>query len=117
MLALVVVLAGLNSGAGVVVGGIGLPAFTLDQNLAHLPSTAINLGLFMGPASLLTIAGFSRAPLFARRALIASTPLLVAVALFGYWWDTRLLMPLYPVLTPIILAAMFRAETTGAQGR
>jgi hypothetical protein len=110
-LTIIVLVAGLNSGAAAAVAGIGPPPVTFEQNLAHLPSTAINLGLFMGPAILLTIAGFSQAPLFARRALLAATPLVVAVALFGYWWEIRLLMPLYPILAPIILSSLFVPRT------
>jgi hypothetical protein len=89
------------------VGGFEWPSPSIDANLAHLPSTAINLALFLGPAALLIVTGFRRAPLFAQRAFLAAAPLLIAVGLFGYWWDVRLLTPLYPLVAPLILSAIF----------
>jgi hypothetical protein len=89
------------------IGGLVPPSITLQENLAHLPSSAINLGLFLGPALILAVAGFRRAPAPARLALIAATPFLAGVALLGYWWDVRLLTPLYPLVTPLMLAAIF----------
>ena len=41
------------------------------------------------------------------RALLAGVPLVIVVALFGDWWDVRLLTPLYPLLTPALLAGIF----------
>jgi hypothetical protein len=92
------------------VGGFAWPSASFDANLAHLPSTAINLALFLGPAALLIATGFRRAPLFAQRAFLAAAPLLIAVAVFGYWWDVRLLTPLYPLAAPLILSAMFEPD-------
>jgi hypothetical protein len=100
----VIVLAALNSGAALLLGGI--PPFTLDENLAHLPSTAINLALFLGPAMLLAIRGLPHTPRFAQRALLAAVPFIIGFVLFGYWWDVRLLTPLYPLITPALLAGM-----------
>ena len=93
------------------VGGSAWPSPTIDANLAHLPTVVINLALFLGPASILMVTGFRRAPLFAQRAFLAATPLLIAVAVFGYWWDVRLLTPLYPLAAPLILSAIFEAES------
>ena len=92
------------------VGGFAWPSLSIDANLAHVPSTVINLGLFLGPAVLLMVTGFRRAPPFAQRACLAATPLLIAVAVFGYWWDVRLLTPLYPLAAPLILSAVFEPD-------
>jgi hypothetical protein len=108
-LGVVLVLAALNSGAAAwFAGGLGAPLASLDANLAHLPATTLNALLFLGPALILAATGCSRAPRFARNAMIASTPLLLGVALFGYWWDVRLLTPLYPVVAPLFLSGVFR---------
>jgi hypothetical protein len=91
-------------------GGAGLPSPAFNENLSHLPSTLINLGLFLGPAVLLVMGGFRHAPVFAQRASLAAIPLLIAVAAFGNWWDVRLLTPLYPLVTPLMLSALFDAR-------
>ncbi len=105
-LGFVIALALANSAAAPLLAG--LPPLTIEANLQHLPSTLINLGLFLGPAIVLAMRGFSDTPRFAQRALLAGVPLVIAVALFGYWWDVRLLTPLYPLLTPALLAGMFK---------
>jgi hypothetical protein len=83
------------------------PAVTWQENLQHLPSVLINLALFMGPAILLAVTGYRRAPAFARQALVAAIPFLMAFAAFGYWWDVTQLMALYPLIAPVILASLF----------
>ncbi|MFM8535328.1 MAG: hypothetical protein ACKOEC_17355 [Acidimicrobiia bacterium] len=102
----IIVLALANSAAAPLLAG--LPPFTIAATLQHLPSTVITLGLFRGPALLLVMRGFRHSPLFAQRALLAGVPLVIVVALFGDWWDVRLLTPLYPLLTPALLAGIFR---------
>ena len=79
----------------------------LSENLRHLPSLAINLALFLGLFFLLIPIGWRRTPEFARRAMIAIPIYLIAVAAWGYWWDVRNLTPLYPILLPPALAALF----------
>jgi hypothetical protein len=83
------------------------PAVTWQENMQHLPSVLINLALFMGPAILLAVTGYRRAPAFARQALLAAVPFLIAFAAFGYWWDVTQLMALYPLLAPLVLASLF----------
>lgn len=80
---------------------------TLTENLQHLPSLAINLALFLGPVTLLIPIGWRQTPEFARRAMIAIPIYLLAIAAWGYWWDVRNLTPLYPILLPPALAALF----------
>ena len=92
------------------IGGAEWPMLTWQENLAHLPSSAINLFLFFGLTVFLAAAGFRQAPRDARLALTAATPWLLAIALFGYWWDVRLLTPAYPLAVPLILSALARAD-------
>jgi hypothetical protein len=79
----------------------------LNASLRNLPSLAVNLALFLGPVWLLIPVGWQRTPAFARSAFLALPLYLIAIGLFGYWWDVRNLMPLYPLLLPPALAALF----------
>jgi hypothetical protein len=102
--------AGVKVAVGLAVGGTALPPAigqALTENLQHLPSLAINLTLFLGPVWLLIPVGWRRTPEFPRHAMIAVPIYLVAVAAWGYWWDVRNLTPLYPLLLPPALAALF----------
>ena len=110
-LATVLLLATLNSGLATAVAVLTTTPFSmLGENLAHLPSVLINLSLFLGPAMLLAITGVTRAPRFAQRAMLAvAMPLVAGVAIYAYWWDVRLLTPLYPVLAVPLLSAIFPA--------
>jgi hypothetical protein len=47
--------------------------------------------------------------------MIAVPIYLIAVAAWGYWWDVRNLAPLYPILLPPALAALFPPSGTAAQ--
>ncbi len=98
------------------IGGTEWPILTWHENLAHLPSSAINLFLFLGLTALLAVAGFRQAPRPARLAVIAATPLLLAVAVFGFWWDIRLLTPVYPLVAPLVLAAAFESASSATHG-
>ena len=89
------------------IGGFAWPAPAMVENLAHLPTAAINIGLFLGPALLLALTGLRHTPSFARRSLLAAVPLIVAIAVFGSWWDVRLLTSLYPLTMPLVLSALF----------
>ena len=88
------------------VGGFTMPEPTWQQNIAHLPHVVVNLLLLLGPAAL-AMSGYGKAPLFARRALLALVPSLLAIMVFGNWWDARLLTPLYPLVGPLVLSGIF----------
>lgn len=101
---------GVRLAIGLAVGGSMWPpeiGEALTENLRHLPSLAINLALFLGPAWLLIPAGWPRTPAFARPAMIAVPICLMAIVLWGYWWDVRNLALLYPILMPPALAALW----------
>jgi hypothetical protein len=85
----------------------GTPAELWRENLAHLPATLINIALFIGPLWLLAALGVKRAPSPVRRASVLVPIYLGAVAIAGLWWDVRLLMGLYPILIPLVIAALF----------
>ncbi len=81
-------------------------AETWRMNVAQLPTVAINVMLFLGGVWLLALFGFPRAPAFLRRVAIGVPVCIAAVAVWGFWWDVRLLMPLYPMVVPLALGAM-----------
>lgn len=89
------------------IGGFAWPAPAIGENLAQLPTAAINIGLLFGPAWLLALIGSRHAPSFARRSLAAALPLIIAITIFGSWWDVRLLAWLYPLTVPLVLSAVF----------
>jgi len=67
-----------------------------------------NVTLFLGGTGwLLAAAGFRRAPAFIRRASRVVPFYLAAVAVWGVWYEVRLLMTLYPVLVPCVVAGLF----------
>lgn len=70
-------------------------------------TTVINLTLFLGPVWLLAIAGLNVGPSFVRRSALAIPLYLVAVLAFGPSWDLRLMTPLYPLVLPLALSALF----------
>ena len=87
-----------------------------SENLAHLPTAALNVALFIGPLWLLAAAGVRRAPQAIQRASWLIPIYTIALAITGLWWDVRLLMPLYPILVPLVLSAMFTpSERVGAR--
>lgn len=98
-------------------GAIGVVVFVaLRALLGAAPSaseppnpetTAINLALFLGPVWLLAIFGMRRAPAFVRQSAIAIPVYLIAVAAIGPSWDLRLMTPLYPLVLPLALSALF----------
>ena len=88
--------------------GASWPTMTWQENRAHLGAAIVNLALWLGPALVLVAAGWRHAPAFARRSIYAAAPFVAAFAAFGYWWDVRTLLPLYPLLAPLLLSAVWR---------
>jgi hypothetical protein len=99
--------------------GAAPPAVTLSQvwaiNLQREGFLAAlgNITLFMGGVGwILAAVGFRAAPPFTRRALAVAALYLPVVALWGVWYEVRLLMPLYPVLLPFVLSAVHRPSSS-----
>jgi hypothetical protein len=102
--------------------GVSEPAASSSElwreNVAHLPTAMINVALFVGPLWLLAALGVKRAPAPVHRLSWLIPVYLGAVAIGGLWWDVRLLMGLYPILIPLVLAAIFAPRSaTAAIGR
>ena len=64
--------------------------------------------LLGGTGWLLAAYGVPAAPLFVRRMLLLVVLYLPLYLVFGYWYEVRLLMPLYPVLVPAVVAGINR---------
>lgn len=84
------------------------------ENLQHLPLAAVNVSLYLGPLWIAALIGLRRAPAPARRAAWLVPPSLLAVAIWGHWTDVRLLLGVYPLLAPLVLAAIFEPRRTQA---
>jgi hypothetical protein len=79
-----------------------------QENVQHLPIAAVNVSLFLGPLWIAAVIGLRRSPAPTRRAAWLVPSYLVAVAMWGNWSDVRLLLVLYPLLAPLVLAAVFK---------
>jgi hypothetical protein len=71
-----------------------------------------NVPLFAGVVGwLLALAGFFRAPAVVRRTAAVAVAYLPVYAVFGLWFEVRLLMPMYPILVPLMLSALYPTRT------
>lgn len=69
--------------------------------------TAVHLALIFGAFWLFAALGFRRAPAFVKRTVLLAPAYLVAVALWGIWYEVRLLMPLYAIVVPLGLSFLY----------
>lgn len=76
-------------------------------NLSQPSLAAFNIAVLLGIFWVFAALGFTRAPAFVRRSALVIPAYLGVVALWGIWWEVRLLMPLYPLLLPLALSYMF----------
>jgi len=79
-------------------------AYLWHNNLQRIASTLTYMMLFFGLAWVFAIAGIKRAPFFVRRTLWLIVPFAALFLVFGNWYEVRLLMTLYPLLLPPLLA-------------
>jgi hypothetical protein len=72
-----------------------------------LMSTALNVTLFLGAFWVFAALGFFAAPSVVRRLSLIVPVYLGLIAVWGVWYEVRLLMPLYPILLPLGLSFLF----------
>ncbi len=72
--------------------------------------TVVHLALVFGAFWIFAVAGFRRAPEFVKRTTLLAPPYLAAVALWGVWYEVRLLMPLYAIVVPLGLSFLYRGR-------
>ena len=94
-----------------VLGGEAERYWTLDlvlrTNLSQLWLAAFNITVLLGVFWLFALLGVPRAPAFVRRSALVIPAYLAVVAIWGIWWEVRLLMPIYPMLLPLALSYLF----------
>jgi hypothetical protein len=73
-------------------------------NISQPGLTLYNLTAFLGVMWLFAVAGFSRAPKFVRRTAAIVPVYIAVVAIWGIWWEVRLLMSLLPIVLPLALS-------------
>lgn len=92
-------------------GGDAERYWTLERvfrtNMSQLWLAAFNITVLLGVFWIFALLGLSRAPAFVRRSAIVIPAYLAAIAIWGIWWEVRLLMPLYPLLLPLALSYLF----------
>jgi len=82
--------------------------WAINTTPKYLARALVNHALFGGAFGVLAILGFRHAPRHVRRSAYVVPLYLAAVAVFGMWFEVRLLMPLYPILIPLALSFLYR---------
>jgi hypothetical protein len=93
-------------GLRLMLGNIDLqysPALLLRHNLDQAAYSAASLFLLLGAWWWFSLYGYRRAPRFFRYATWIIPPYVVLWFLFAVWYETRLIVPLYPLLLPLAL--------------
>lgn len=92
-------------------GGDAERYWTIDlvfrTNVSQWWLAAFNITVLLGVFWIFALLGLPRAPAFVRRSALVIPAYLAAVAIWGIWWEVRLLMPLYPLLAPLALSYLF----------
>jgi hypothetical protein len=100
------------------VGGDAERYWTMDlvfrTNMAQPQLALANLTMLLGVFPLLAMLGWSRAPAFVRRSALIIPPYVVTVAVWGIWWEVRLLMPIYPILFALALSYLYEPREAAA---
>jgi hypothetical protein len=78
----------------------------LARNLSDLPTAAIQVGLFGAVVVFLAATAWRHAPRVCRRAVWIAVPYIALVGTFGVWRQTRLLVPLLPIIIGMALAGL-----------
>ena len=76
---------------------------TMTMNLYH---SAINLTMFAGAIAVMAAFGIGRAPALCRRMALLVPVFATMIAVWGVWYEVRMLMPLYPLMLPLAVSAM-----------
>lgn len=83
------------------------PELVFRTNMSQLWLAAFNITVLLGAFWIFALFGLPRAPAFVRRSALVIPAYLAVVAIWGIWWEVRLLMPLYPILLPLALSYLF----------
>jgi hypothetical protein len=70
-----------------------------------------NVAVLLGKFWWFAAAGFRRAPPFVQRVASVIPAYVAVIAVWGIWWEVRLLLPLMPLLLPLALSFLFKSES------
>jgi hypothetical protein len=70
----------------------------------NLARTLVNWALILGPFWLFAALGWRKAPDFLKQVSWITPLYLATIAVWGVWYEVRLLLPLYPILIPLGLS-------------
>lgn len=76
-------------------------------NISQPGLTLYNLTAFLGVMWIFAIAGVGRAPGFVRRTALVIPAYFAVVAVWGIWWEVRLLLPMLPIVLTLSLSYLF----------
>jgi hypothetical protein len=79
----------------------------------NIARTLINWALLLGPFWLFAALGWRKAPEFLKRVSLIIPVYVVTIAVWGVWYEVRLLLPLYPILIPLGLVFLFNVASIG----
>jgi hypothetical protein len=77
--------------------------------------TGVHLALIFGAFWIFAVAGFRHAPEFVKRTVLLAPLYLAVVAVWGVWYEVRLLMPLYAIVVPLGLSFLYGARNGPAR--
>lgn len=105
-------------GAVRLVGGDADRYWTIERvyqtNLSQPNLAVFNITLLLGAFWVFALLGWRHAPAFVRRTTLVVPAYLGTVAVWGIWWEVRLLMPLYPVLFALALSYLYEPRQAAA---
>ncbi|HPM78783.1 MAG TPA: hypothetical protein PK961_16960, partial [bacterium] len=79
-------------------------SFIWGRNLEQWPLSIVYLGLFFGLAWVYAMFGLGRLPFFPRRTAVLLLLYAAMFVVFQHWYEVRMLMTVYPLLLPALLA-------------
>ena len=95
--------------------GDGGRYWTVDKvfssNLSKPWLAVFNVAALLGVFWWFAAAGFRGAPPFVQRVATVIPVYGAVVAVWGIWWEVRLLLPLMPLLLPLALSFLFKSES------
>jgi hypothetical protein len=81
--------------------------FRVNIQIGHLALTAWQAFWFLGAFWAFAFLGYAKAPLVIQRLVWVVPFYLTTFMVFGYWWEVRLLMPMYAIFLPLALSFLF----------